>query len=81
MLIDSLYKYFTINFRHSLVKITYHEPEELNDDIFIKYLIIFKKWLAVEEVPEDKHKIRNAFISQFKPKDTLRFVLNFFLYI
>lgn len=60
-----------INFRHSLVKVTYQGPEELNDDTFIKYLIVFKKWLAIEELAEDKQQIRNAFITQFKPKDTL----------
>lgn len=57
--------------RHSLVKTTLPELEELDDDLFIKYLIVFKKWLAIEEVPEDKQLIRNAFIAQFKPKDSL----------
>lgn len=58
-------------YRHSLVKTTLPEQEELDDDLFIKYLIVFKKWLAIEEVPEDKQLIRNAFIAQFKPKDSL----------
>lgn len=60
-----------VSSRYFMVKLTVHEPVELEDDLFIKYLIIFKKWLMVEEVPDDKENIRNAFISQVKPKKTL----------
>lgn len=53
------------------MKITIKEPVEVEDDLFIKYLIVFKKWLAVEEVMDDKENIRSAFITQVKPKKTL----------
>lgn len=58
--------------RHSLIKITILEPVDTDDDIFIKYLIVFKKWLAVEEMAEDKEDIKSAFAAQIKPKTTLR---------
>lgn len=57
--------------RYFLVKLTVQEPVELEDDQFIKCLIVFKKWLMVEEVLDDKESIRNAFITQVKPKKTL----------
>lgn len=53
------------------MKLTVQEPVELDDDQFIKCLIVFKKWLMVEEVLDDKENIRNAFITQVKPKKTL----------
>lgn len=57
-------------FRHFLVKITVKEPVEVDDDVFVKYFIIFKKWLAIEEISEDKEDIRGAFLTQAKPTKT-----------
>ncbi|XP_031619839.1 uncharacterized protein LOC116338602 [Contarinia nasturtii] len=54
--------------KHFLVKITVKEPVEVEDDTFAKYLIVFKKWLAIEDIHEDKEDIRSAFITQVKPK-------------
>lgn len=73
--------FLLINFnfcRYFLVKLTVQEPIELTDDLFIKYLIVFKKWLSVEEVMDDKENIRNAFITQVKPKKTLWYEKQFF---
>lgn len=56
------------------MKITVKEPIEIDDDVFIKYLIVFKKWLAIEESSEDKEDVRSAFLSQAKPRKTFRWV-------
>lgn len=48
-----------------------HTANELPDILFIKNLIIFKKWLYLEEVTEDRNKIREAFIQFIKPKKTI----------
>lgn len=53
------------------MKLTVHEPRELPDDLFIKHLIVYKKWLSVEEVMDEKQNIRDAFVRQVKPKKTL----------
>lgn len=52
------------------MKITVKEPVEVEDDVFVKYFIVFKKWLAIEEISEDKEDIRSAFITQAKPSKT-----------
>lgn len=65
-------KTFDLFIRHFLVKITVKEPIEIDDDVFIKYLIVFKKWLAIEESSEDKEDVRSAFLSQAKPRKTFR---------
>lgn len=54
------------------MKISVKEPIEIEDDVFIKYLIVFKKWLAIEESSEDKEDVRSAFLSQAKPTKTFR---------
>ncbi|XP_055325014.1 uncharacterized protein LOC129579209 isoform X2 [Sitodiplosis mosellana] len=61
----------TLLLKHFLVKITVKEPVEVEDDVFVKYLIVFKKWLAIEDIYEDKEDIRSAFTTQAKPKSTL----------
>lgn len=76
MLINCVsYRILIINnillFRYCLVKLTVHEPRELPDDLFIKHLIVYKKWLSVEEVMDEKQNIRDAFVRQVKPKKTL----------
>lgn len=53
------------------MKITVKEPVEVEDDVFVKYLIVFKKWIAIEDIYEDKEDIRSAFTTQAKPKNTL----------
>lgn len=53
------------------MKITVKQPVEVEDDVFIKYLIIYKRWLATEEMPADKEVVRDAFVSQLRPKKTL----------
>lgn len=60
-----------IIFRHFLVRITVKEPIEIEDDVFVKYLIVFKKWLAIEEMCEEKEEVRYAFNMQAKPKKSL----------
>lgn len=59
---------FSFHFRHILIK---NQPVELSDNLFIKNLIIFKKWLYIEEIAEDQNNIREAFIKFIKPKKTL----------
>lgn len=61
----------TNHFRRFLVRISVKEPIEVDDDVFVKYLIVFKKWLALEEICEDKEDVRYAFTTQAKPKKTL----------
>lgn len=58
-----------------MVKITVKEPVEVDDDVFVKYFIIFKKWLALEEVPAEREDIRSAFLTQAKPTKTFWYVL------
>lgn len=53
------------------MRISVKEPIEVDDDVFVKYLIVFKKWLALEEICEDKEDVRYAFTTQAKPKKTL----------
>lgn len=62
---DNIYRYF-------LVDISRKEPVELDDDAFIKWLIVFKKWLAIEESSEDKEEVRGRFLSQAQSKKTFR---------
>lgn len=60
---------FTRYFRHYMVKITQKEPTELDDNTYVKYLIIFKKWLVTQKT-EDKEQVRRAFASRAKPRKT-----------
>lgn len=53
------------------MRITVKEPIEIEDDVFVKYLIVFKKWLAIEEMCEEKEEVRYAFNMQAKPKKSL----------
>ncbi|XP_055295910.1 uncharacterized protein LOC129565268 [Sitodiplosis mosellana] len=46
-------------------------PIELPDTLFMKNLIMFKKWLYIEEVPEERRKARDAFVKCVKPKKTI----------
>lgn len=47
------------------------EAAELPDNIFIKHLIVYKKWLYLEELDEDRQFICDAFERLVKPKETL----------
>lgn len=53
------------------MKITVKEPVEVEDDVFVKYLIVFKKWIGIEEITEEKQDIRSAFTTQAKPRKSL----------
>lgn len=61
-------KLFHSQFRYFLVRKT---PIELPDTSFMKNLIMFKKWLYLEEVPEERQKARDAFVRFVKPKKTI----------
>lgn len=52
------------------MKITVKEPVEVEDDVFVKYLIVFKKWIAIEDIYDNKEDIRSAFTGQAKPTKT-----------
>lgn len=55
---------------HFLNKITVKEPVEVEDDVFVKYLITFKRWMAMEDLYENKEEVRCVFVAQAKPKTT-----------
>lgn len=57
-----------INCRYFLVR---KFPIELPDTLFMKNLIMFKKWLYIEEIPEERRKAQNAFVKCVKPKKTI----------
>lgn len=61
----------SFNCRHNLVKLSVTVPVEVTDDIYIKHLISFKKWLAIVNFSEERQSIRRAFISQVKPQKSL----------
>lgn len=63
----NLDQYFIFG-RHFLILT---EPVEFSDLLFIKNLIVFKRWLYIEEVAEDRDKIREAFVRFVKPKKTI----------
>lgn len=47
------------------------DPIEVEDDVYIKYLIVFRKWLLIDDIEENQRDIRNHFVAQFKPKKTI----------
>ena len=50
------------------------QPVEMTDNNFMKYLIIYKKWLYLEEINEDRRRICDAFSRLVKPKPTIWWV-------
>lgn len=50
---------------------------ELPDALFMKTLIIFKKWLYIEEFPEDRRRVRQIFVRFVKPKKTIWYFYSF----
>lgn len=41
------------------------------DNLFMKHVIVYKKWLYLEELAEDKNKIQMSFSKFVKPKKTI----------
>lgn len=58
-------------YRKYLVDTSILDPIEVEDDVYIKYLIVFRKWLLIDDIEENQRDIRNHFVAQFKPKKTI----------
>lgn len=49
------------------------KPEELEDILFIKYLVVYKRWLKMNK--SEQELIKTSFLSRVKPKATLWYVM------
>lgn len=54
------------------------EPREVDDEIYVKFLMLYKRWLAVDDLPESQDEIKGLYPLQVKPKRTIWYVDNFF---
>lgn len=50
------------------------EPREVDDDVYVKFLMLYKRWLAVDDIPENQEEIKRLFPLQVKPKKTIWYV-------
>lgn len=57
--------------RKYLVDTSIIDPIEVEDGIYIRYLIVFRKWLLIDDNEEHQRDIRNHFVAQFKPMKTI----------
>lgn len=57
--------------RKYLVDTSIIDPIEVEDEVYIKYLIVFRKWLIIDDIEENQRDIRNHFVAQFKPKKSI----------
>lgn len=57
-----------VEFRYFLVRTT---PIDLPDTLYMKNLVMFKKWLYIEDDTEERQKARDAFVKFIRPKNTL----------
>lgn len=55
-------------FRQFLIRKT---PIELPDMLYMTNVVMFKKWLRIEDDPEELQRARAAFVTFIKPENTL----------
>lgn len=56
------------------------EPREVDDDLYVKFLMLYNRWLAVDDIPENQEEIKHFFSSQVQPKKTIWYVIGLTFY-